>query len=81
MKLKLNEIYTREEAGLMSLISTLLKETPHTFQADSAYWDKVELDFGNKVIGLDVSEPIKDKLYYALVGVAQSRDFYFEERM
>ena len=45
MKLKLKEIYTREEAGLMSLISTLLKETPHTFQADSAYWDKVELDF------------------------------------
>ena len=31
MKLKLKEIYTREEAGLMSLISKLLKETPHTF--------------------------------------------------
>lgn len=78
--MKLKENYTREEVDLTSLISTILKSIPHSYQGDSAYWEILEVDFKSKELLVDVSEEVEDIIYYALVGIATTKGFSFSER-
>ena len=77
MEIKQN--YTREEADFMSIISAILKERPNTFQGDSAYWNLVSVDFKEKELGFDVLEEHEDLIYYAMVGVAATHGYSFQE--
>jgi hypothetical protein len=77
--MEIKEIYTREEATLMSLVSSLIGSTPHTFQGESAYWDLVGIDFKEKVINFTVSDEFTDNLYYSMAGVASIHGYIFEE--
>ena len=77
MEIKNN--YTREEADFMSIVSVVLKERPNTFQGDIAYWDFVSVDFKEREVTFTVDVNHKDSTYYAIVGVAKTHGFSFEE--
>ena len=80
--MELKENYTREEANLLSLVSSIIGEPPHTFQGSSAYWNLVELDFENKSLVFEVfTEDEPKNLYYLLAGVASVHGLKFEESM
>lgn len=78
--MKLKETYTREEANLLGLLSSVLGEPPHTFQENSAYWDLAEINFETKEIGFNVeSEETSKFLYYTIAGIASIKGYIFEE--
>jgi len=76
--MKTKENYTRQEAGFLSLVSVALKETPHTFQGNCAYYSIVNIDFEKKELVYDIQ--IDDHLlYYTLVGIAFAHKYTFIE--
>lgn len=79
--MKIKENYTREEVDFMSLLSSLLKENPDTFEGDEAFWDSVSVDFKNKVLYVYVDEGIKNKTYYLMAGISFIHGYKFEERI
>ena len=79
--MKIKESYTREEADFMSLVSSLLRQNPDTFQGDEAFWNTVSIDFKNKVLYVYVDGDIKDKVYYLMAGISHIHGYKFEERI
>ena len=77
--MEIKENYTRKEADFMSIISATLEKTPNTFQGDSAYWDFVSVDFKEKELTFNVDAEHEDLIYYAMVGIAKTHGFSFEE--
>lgn len=77
--MKLKETFTREELDLIALISIFIKDTPDTYEGDSAYWGNIEVDFKNKVINYNTEDNFNTKLYYTIAGIAERNNFKFEE--
>lgn len=78
--MKIKENYTREEADFMSLVSSLLRKNPDTFEGDEAFWDSVSVDFKNKVLYVYNIDNIKDKIYFLMAGISFIHEYKFEER-
>jgi hypothetical protein len=78
--MELKKVYTRREADLLALVSSVIGSNPHTFQGQSAYWEAVELDFENSILNFDVEGSTPNNVYYALVGIASLHELKFEER-
>lgn len=80
--MELKENYTREQANLLAIVSSIIGEPPHTFQGNSAHWNLVELDFENKSLIFEVfTENEPTNLYYLLAGVATVHGLKFEENI
>lgn len=73
------EMYTREEADFMSIMSAVIGQNPHTFQGNSAYWNLVEVDFETKTVVFTVLENEPVNLYYLVAGVASVHGYKFDE--